>query len=26
LVGPRLTALVGFLKGACHLSFGVIPQ
>jgi transposase len=26
LVGPRLTALVGFLKGACHLSFGAIRK
>jgi transposase len=26
LVGPRLTALVGFLKGACHLSFSAIRK
>ncbi len=26
LVGPRLTALVGFLKGACHMSFGTIRK
>lgn len=26
LVGPRLTALVGFLKGACHLSYGSIRK
>ena len=25
-VGPRLTALVGFLKGACHLSFSTIRK
>ncbi len=24
LVGPRLTALIGFLKGACHMSFSTI--
>jgi transposase len=26
LVGPRLTALVGFLKGACHMSYGAIHK
>jgi len=26
LVGPRLTALVGFLKGACHMSYGSIRR
>jgi transposase len=26
LVGPRLTALVGFLKGACHASFSTIRK
>lgn len=26
LVGPRLTAFVGFLKGACHLSFSSIRK
>lgn len=26
LVGPRLTALVGFLKGACHMSFSSIRK
>lgn len=26
LVGPRLTALVGYLKGACHCSFSVIRK
>jgi transposase len=26
LVGPRLTALVGFLKGACHCSFSTIRK
>ena len=26
LVGPRLTALVGFLKGACHMSFSTIRK
>jgi transposase len=26
LVGPRLTALVGFLKGVCHMSFGTIRK
>jgi transposase len=26
LIGPRLTALVGFLKGACHMSFGAIRK
>jgi hypothetical protein len=26
LVGPRLTALVGFLKGACHMSFSAIRK
>jgi transposase len=26
LVGPRLTALVGFFKGACHMSFSVIRK
>jgi transposase len=26
LVGPRLTALVGFLKGACHMSFSKIRK
>ncbi len=26
LVGPRLTALIGFLKGACHLSFSTIRR
>jgi transposase len=26
LVGPRLTALVGFLKGACHMSFSCIRK
>ena len=26
LLGPRLTALVGYLKGACHASFSTIRQ
>jgi len=26
LVGPRLTALVGYLKGACHASFSTIRK
>jgi transposase len=26
LVGPRLTALVGFFKGACHMSFSCIRK
>jgi transposase len=26
LIGPRLTALVGFLKGACHMSFSSIRK
>ena len=26
LVGPRLTALVGFLKGACHMSFSTLRK
>ena len=26
LVGPRLTALVGYLKGACHMSYGAIRK
>jgi len=26
LIGPRLTALVGFLKGACHASFSTIRK
>ena len=26
LIGPRLTALVGFLKGACHMSYGTIRR
>jgi transposase len=26
LVGPRLTALVGFFKGACHMSFSAIRK
>ena len=26
LVGPRLTALVGFFKGACHMSFSSIRK
>ncbi len=26
LVGPRLTALVGFLKSVCHMSFGTIRK
>ena len=26
LVGPRLTALVGFLKGACHMSYSSIRK
>lgn len=26
LIGPRLTAFVGFLKGACHLSFSSIRK
>jgi transposase len=26
LFGPRLTALVGFLKGACHMSFSAIRK
>ena len=26
LVGPRLTALVGFFKGACHMSFSTIRK
>jgi transposase len=26
LVGPRLTALVGFLKGVCHMSFSAIRK
>lgn len=26
LVGPKLTALVGFLKGACHCSFSTIRK
>jgi transposase len=26
LVGPRLTALVGYLKGACHCSFSTIRK
>ncbi|MGH9652812.1 MAG: IS66 family transposase, partial [Bryobacteraceae bacterium] len=26
LVGPRLTAFVGFLKGACHLSFSSVRK
>ena len=26
LVGPRLTALIGFLKGACHMSFSTIRK
>jgi len=24
LVGPRLTALIGYLKGGCHMSYGTI--
>lgn len=26
LIGPRLTAFVGFLKGACHMSFSAIRK
>ncbi|MCA9213357.1 MAG: IS66 family transposase [Planctomycetales bacterium] len=26
LVGPRLTALIGYLKSACHMSFGSIRK
>jgi transposase len=26
LAGPRLTTLVGFLKGACHMSFSAIRK
>lgn len=26
LVGPRLTALVGFLKGACHMSYSTLRK
>jgi transposase len=26
LIGPRLTALVGFLKGPCHMSFSTIRK
>jgi len=26
LVGPRLTALIGFLKGACHMSFSTMRK
>jgi crotonobetainyl-CoA:carnitine CoA-transferase CaiB-like acyl-CoA transferase len=26
LIGPRVTALVGFLKGACHMSFSTIRK
>ncbi|MCL4201655.1 MAG: IS66 family transposase [Pirellulaceae bacterium] len=26
LAGPRLTALVGFLKGACHMSFSALRK
>ncbi len=26
LVGPRLTALIGYLKGACHCSFSTIRK
>lgn len=26
LIGPRLTALVGFLKGACHMSYSTIRK
>jgi len=26
LAGPKLTALVGFLKGACHCSFSTIRK
>jgi len=26
LVGPRLTAMVGFLKGACHMSYSAIRK
>ncbi len=26
LIGPRLTALVGFLKGACHMSYSAIRK
>lgn len=26
LIGPRLTSLVGFLKGACHMSFSSIRK
>ena len=26
LVGPRLTALIGFLKGTCHMSFSTIRK
>jgi transposase len=26
LVGPRLTALIGFLKSACHMSYGSIRK
>jgi len=26
LIGPRLTALVGFLKGVCHMSFSAIRK
>ena len=26
LVGPRLTALIGYLKGACHMSFSSIRK
>lgn len=26
LIGPRLTAFVGFLKGACHMSFSTIRK
>lgn len=26
LIGPRLTALVGFFKGACHMSFSTIRK
>ena len=26
LLGPRLTALVGFLKGACHMSYSAIRK
>ena len=26
LIGPRLTALIGFLKGTCHMSFSTIRK